>query len=241
MVETVILLSRDNLQSSRNQCLTSRCDIPEVLSIIVIQLRSPVMPKDNQQISYDAIDVEKNPPIVVSQPLVTASGEFESCSRTKTFWTYLTKGVENRDIVRVPPEERQPASWMGDFQMILIWFSANISINNLAVGLCGPPIYNLGFLDSSLCAIFGGSLGALTTAYMSTWGAASGNRTMVSLHSSQGKGMILSFCLRLWSGTSWVITQQSCVPYSISFSCSDTAQLIASSAVKCSPPYRVEA
>ena len=88
-------------------------------------------------------------------------------------------GFEARGITRVLPEERQPPSLWDDIAVALLWFSANISVNNLAVGLFGPLLFGLGFLDSAMCAVFGGLLGSLSTAYMSTWGPQSGNRTMV--------------------------------------------------------------
>lgn len=90
-------------------------------------------------------------------------------------------GFEARGLARVPPEERQSPSLMGLLQMLLLWFSANITLINLSVGLTGPLVFSLGFVDSVLCAIFGILLGSLTTAYMSIWGAVSGNRTMVRL------------------------------------------------------------
>jgi Permease for cytosine/purines, uracil, thiamine, allantoin len=90
-------------------------------------------------------------------------------------------GFEARGITRVLPEERQPASSSADLQVALMWFSANISVNNLAVGLLGPLLFGLGFLDSAMCAVFGGLLGSITTAYMSIWGPQSGNRTMVGI------------------------------------------------------------
>lgn len=90
-------------------------------------------------------------------------------------------GFEARGITRVLPEERQPPSAWDDVAVALLWFSANLSVNNLAVGLFGPLLFGLGFLDSALCAVFGGLLGSLSTAYMSTWGPRSGNRTMVRL------------------------------------------------------------
>lgn len=89
-------------------------------------------------------------------------------------------GFEARGITRVQPDERQPASAMADLQVTLLWFSANVSVNNLAVGLFGPLVFNLGFLDSAMCAVFGALLGSCSTAYMSIWGPVSGNRTMVS-------------------------------------------------------------
>ena len=88
-------------------------------------------------------------------------------------------GFEARGIARVGPAERQPESRLADLQMLLLWFSANISVNNLTVGLLGPLLFGLGFVDSALCAVFGCALGAVGTAYMSIWGARSGCRTMV--------------------------------------------------------------
>lgn len=89
-------------------------------------------------------------------------------------------GLEARGITRVLPHERHGASVMGYIQMSLLWFSANISANNLAVGLLGPLLFGLGFLDSAMCSVFGILIGSAATAYMSIWGAQSGNRTMVS-------------------------------------------------------------
>jgi len=88
-------------------------------------------------------------------------------------------GFEARGLARVHESERHPPSNMGLLQMLLLWFSANLTINNLAVTLTGPLLFGLGFVDCALCAIFGVTLGALSTAYMATWGAVSGNRTMV--------------------------------------------------------------
>ncbi|KAK0932875.1 Vitamin B6 transporter [Friedmanniomyces endolithicus] len=88
-------------------------------------------------------------------------------------------GFEARGMTRVPENERQAPSAMGLLQMLLLWFSANMTINNLAVGLTGPLVFELGFRDSASCAVVGIFLGAMSTAYMSIWGAASGNRTMV--------------------------------------------------------------
>ncbi|KAK1753640.1 permease for cytosine/purines, uracil, thiamine, allantoin-domain-containing protein [Echria macrotheca] len=95
-------------------------------------------------------------------------------------------GFEARGITRVLPEERQPPSLWDDISVALLWFSANISVNNLAVGLFGPLFFGLGFLDSAMCAVFGGLLGSISTAYMSIWGPQSGNRTMVVLRYFMG-------------------------------------------------------
>lgn len=90
---------------------------------------------------------------------------------------------EARGIARVPPDERQPPSIAGDVQIALLWFSANISCNNLIVGLYGPMLFQLGFLDSAMCAVFGAFLGSLSTAFMAIWGPKTGHRTSTNTKS----------------------------------------------------------
>ncbi len=113
---------------------------------------------------------ELTAPITIRQKLCTWNQRIENLA-----------GLETRGIKRVHPEERHAASVSVDTQMAMMWFSANISANNLAVGLLGPLLFGLGFVDSAMCAFGGILVGAAATAYMSIWGAQSGNRTMVSL------------------------------------------------------------
>lgn len=91
-------------------------------------------------------------------------------------------GLEARGITRVMPDERHEATLMGYFQMAFLWFSANLTANNLAVGFLGPLLFELGFVDAALCSVFGAFVGSLMTSYMSIWGAQSGNRTMVGYY-----------------------------------------------------------
>lgn len=105
--------------------------------------------------------------------------------KSSNFFTRLNDRIvgisflEERGIERVPEDERYTPSLMGYVQMGLLWFSINLTANNIAVGLLGPLVYGLSFLDSALCAVFGGLLGGAGAAYMSTYGPRSGNRTMV--------------------------------------------------------------
>jgi hypothetical protein len=117
-------------------------------------------------------------------------------------------GFEARGLARVPEEDRQPYSLMGLVQMLLLWLSANATLLNLAVGFVGPLVFSLGFVDSALCAIFGILLGALSTAYMSIWGAESGNRTMVVARYFMG------YCAlsRLLSPSDWRRNTRSLTP-----------------------------
>lgn len=92
-------------------------------------------------------------------------------------------GLEARGIMRVLPAERHAPSKLGYAQMAVVWFGANVVANNLAVGMLGPLLFNLGFVDSAMMATFGSFVGSIPTAYMSIWGAQSGNRTMVWIFS----------------------------------------------------------
>lgn len=88
-------------------------------------------------------------------------------------------GFEIRGIARVPPEERHKGSRAHDLQIFLLWLSANLSLNNLGVGMLGPLLFNLGFVDCIMCAVVGAFIGSLSTGYTATFGPVSGNRTMV--------------------------------------------------------------
>ncbi|EAQ88638.1 hypothetical protein CHGG_05257 [Chaetomium globosum CBS 148.51] len=101
-------------------------------------------------------------------------------------WIEGLSGFEARGITRVLPQERKPASTLADLQVFILWFGANISANNMTTGLFGPLVFNLGFRDSVLCAIFGCFLGCASTGYMAMWGPCSGNRTMVVLRFFMG-------------------------------------------------------
>ena len=88
-------------------------------------------------------------------------------------------GLEARGLERVPDEERLAPSNANFLQMFLLWLSSNMTIICTAAAVTGPTVFELGFTDSCWLAVFGTLLGACTTAYMSTWGAVSGNRMMV--------------------------------------------------------------
>jgi hypothetical protein len=151
-----------------------------------------------------SVDPEKGPAVSVSQrpqsasptPIVPSLSENQS-----SFLNFLMRwnskieslsGFEARGIARVLPEDRDPWSRTADAQMFLLFFGANVSINNLTVGLFGPLVFELGFLDASLCAVGGAAAGSLSTAYMATWGAASGCRTMVGFRSSSQHVLVRS-------------------------------------------------
>ena len=139
-----------------------------------------------------AIDVEKSTRGSVISPLsnslekqppspelfVSPSAPSSKLAQWNT-WIESLAGLEARGIARVTPQERHRDSILNYAQMAILWFSANVTANNLVVGLLGPLLFYLGFVDSAMMATFGSLLGSAATAYMSIWGAQSGNRTMV--------------------------------------------------------------
>jgi hypothetical protein len=139
-------------------------------------------------------DVEKAPEVLIAPRAL--SSDLETNTNTNAKNPLLLKlqyfnekieslsGLEIRGISRVPPEERHLPSRWDDISVGLLWFSANISVNNLAVGLLGPLVFGLGFLDCAMCAVFGALLGSVSTGYMSIWGPQSGNRTMVCVRTA---------------------------------------------------------
>lgn len=117
--------------------------------------------------SLDAHDIPPTP-VVLRGRLKTWNDKIEDLA-----------GLEARGVTRVLPEEKHGISLMGYAQMCILWFSVNVTVNNLAVGFLGPLLFNLGWVDSVLLTVFGCALGAVGTSYTSTWGAESGNRTLV--------------------------------------------------------------
>jgi hypothetical protein len=87
--------------------------------------------------------------------------------------------LEARGIERVEPDERQDLRLLGYSQMAIMWFSVNLAANNITLGMLGPVIFTLGFLDSCMVGIFGAFVGSLVVAYIATFGPKSGNRTMI--------------------------------------------------------------
>ena len=91
----------------------------------------------------------------------------------------LRYNVEARGIQRVLPEHRHTTSHLGFVQICILWVSINLAANNTTLGMLGPAVFHLPFLDSCLCAVLGSLVGCLPVAYVATFGPRSGNRTMV--------------------------------------------------------------
>ncbi|KAI1843480.1 hypothetical protein JX265_001828 [Neoarthrinium moseri] len=89
-------------------------------------------------------------------------------------------GLEARGIARVLPEDRNLFRGRSDYKgMFTLWFGTNLCVLTLIPGLLGPLIFSLGWVDSVCIVIFANALSACGPAYMATFGAASGNRTMI--------------------------------------------------------------
>ncbi|KAJ5898310.1 hypothetical protein N7504_008598 [Penicillium tannophilum] len=96
-------------------------------------------------------------------------------------------GIEARGIERVPNSIKAEKTTTGDYvQMCLIWLSANLTANNMMIGMLGPLTFGLGFRDSMLLATFGSLTGGAGSAYIASFGPASGNRTLVIARYTMG-------------------------------------------------------
>ncbi|EFW98857.1 nucleoside transporter family [Grosmannia clavigera kw1407] len=112
----------------------------------------------------------------------------EDNRRARKYWKQMAESnwVELRGIQRVTPEEQQLHGRPNYMQMVLLWFSANLTANNIALGFLGPIAYGLSFTDAALCCVFGTMLGCAGTGIMSTWGPTSGLRTMIFARYTMG-------------------------------------------------------
>lgn len=89
-------------------------------------------------------------------------------------------GVEARGITRVADDEKNvPRPHHDFFHMFSLWFSINLQAINIIVGLLGPLVYGLGWVDCICIVIFANALASFSVAYMATFGPESGNRTQV--------------------------------------------------------------
>jgi purine-cytosine permease-like protein len=100
--------------------------------------------------------------------------------------TLIRYNMEARGIQRVMPEDRHSLSQLGFGQIGILWFSVNLAANNITLGMLGPAVFHLSFLEASLCGVFGMLVGCFPVAYVATFGPRSGNRTMVFARYTMG-------------------------------------------------------
>jgi len=146
--------------------------------------------------SHDVRDVEKDGPSLVptsEDAAATAHAQEDSSlagrliRSVKSFEkTMAYYNLEARGIQRVTSSERHSIKDLGFTQIGILWFSINLAANNITLGMLGPTVYYLSFLDSALCAVFGMLVGCLPVAYVATFGPRSGNRSMVFARYTMG-------------------------------------------------------
>lgn len=111
-------------------------------------------------------------------------------------WAYRLEhmlGFEARGIHRVSEEEQTKKTTLGFLRIVMMWFSINAAAQNITLGSIGSSVFGLGFVDATLCSVFGAIAGTIPVAFTAGWGPLSGNRTMVRLS---------CLCNRLGSHTS---------------------------------------
>ncbi|KAJ6105117.1 hypothetical protein N7523_010191 [Penicillium sp. IBT 18751x] len=89
-------------------------------------------------------------------------------------------GIESGGIERVPDSIKTETTTTGDYvRMCLVWLSANLTANNMMIGMLGPLNFGLGLRDSMFLATFGSLMGGAGSSYIASFGPASGNCTLV--------------------------------------------------------------
>ena len=119
-----------------------------------------------------------------SQESGSTTGLLEFIKRAER--SLVQYNLEARGIQRVLPEHRHTTERLGFAQVSLIWISINLAAVNITLGMLGPAVFYLSFLDSALCAVFGMLIGSVPVAYVATFGPRSGNRTMVFARYTMG-------------------------------------------------------
>ena len=115
------------------------------------------------------------------------SNDISTHGPLKAFWRSLVvSNLEERGIMRVEPHERNDTRSLGYLQVTLFWFSINQAANNVTLGMLGPAVFELSFLDASLCALFGVIIGSLPVAFIAMFGPLSGNRSLVFARYTMG-------------------------------------------------------
>lgn len=139
------------------------------------------------------VDVEKGRDDVVAQPsLEGSSGSSTTRQRTTNGFLHrlekqmIIYNFEARGIRRVEPDERHPLKTLGYQQIGLLWFSINLAANNITLGMLGPAVFGLNFLDASLCGVFGMLVGCLPVGYIAAFGPVSGSRSLVVARYAMG-------------------------------------------------------
>lgn len=105
----------------------------------------------------------------------------------------LERGIETHGIEPVLTRSRTHISIFDNFTM---WFSANLAISTVALGMLATTAFSLGFWDSVIAIILFNVLGTLPVAFLSTLGPRLGLRQMTISRFSFGwfGAIVMVFC-----------------------------------------------
>ncbi|KAG9233559.1 permease for cytosine/purines, uracil, thiamine, allantoin-domain-containing protein [Amylocarpus encephaloides] len=121
-------------------------------------------------------------------PIIDVQGEALSTNKFLV-WTYRLErllGFETRGIHRVKSRDQTDKTTLSFLQIVMMWFSINTAAQNVTLGSLGQSVFELGFVDATVCSVLGGLVGTIPVAYTAGWGPWSGNRTMICARFSMG-------------------------------------------------------
>jgi hypothetical protein len=140
-----------------------------------------------EPLANSPIDPAANEP-TLSEHDATLDVEESDPSNKYLSWAYRLEhilGFEARGIQHVKRIEQTEKTTLSFLQIVMMWLSINTASQNITLASIGQSVYGLGFVDATLCSVFGGIVGTIPVAYTAGWGPWSGNRTLV--HVSRNK------------------------------------------------------
>ncbi|KAI9648353.1 hypothetical protein NHQ30_002986 [Ciborinia camelliae] len=172
---SICLSAAQNVSTRANSFLTSRARCRERHRYLRHALPSTHTPL--------ALSPSKSPthPVTIPASLPSKNRFFSLTTRIENYF-----GLEARGIHRVLPAEQTTKTTLSFLQIVVLWFSINTAPQNITLASIGASVYGLGFLDATLCSVFGAIVGVLPVAYVAGWGPWSGNRTLICARFTMG-------------------------------------------------------
>lgn len=137
-------------------------------------------------------------------PLAHVSGGLPADSRPAVFDGSMPAApgdlrVEGHGIEPVPESNRYGGPW----RLFTVWFAPNLTMTGVFTGTIGIAL-GLDFRTALAAVVLGTVVGALPTAYLSTWGGLTGTGQLPLARLAFGRAVVLPGCSSgcpRWPGT----------------------------------------
>ncbi|MFG3172582.1 purine-cytosine permease family protein [Streptomyces sp. NPDC048200] len=136
-------------------------------------------------------------------PLAHVSGGLPADSRQAVFDGSMPAApgdlrVEGHGIEPVPESNRYGGPW----RLFTVWFAPNLTMTGVFTGTIGVAL-GLDFRTALAAVVLGTVVGALPTAYLSTWGGLTGTGQLPLARLAFGRAVVLPGLLQWLSSVAW--------------------------------------